>query len=101
MHSEGEQVTLRAVSPQLYNYITEILEESNIHQYDFEASTIEIDNGLQVFIQYGENFSQSQSAFFTFTEINQLDEKIKSFVEEIAEACKEVMIADYFKMMKM
>lgn len=101
MNSEGEQQALRAVSPKLYNYITEILEESNIHPYDIQTSTIKTDEGLQVFVQYGENFKQSQSSFFSFETINNLDSEINDFTKEIADACKEAMIADYFKMMKM
>lgn len=101
MNSEGEQQALRAVSPKLYNYITEILEESNIHPYDIQTSTIKTDEGLQVFVQYGENFKQSQSSFFSFETINNLDSQINDFTKEIADACKKAMIADYFKMMKM
>lgn len=101
MGSEGEQQALRAVSPKLFRYITEVLDESNIHPYDIQASTIKTDAGLQVFIQYGENFKQSQSQLFSYESIERLDNEVHEFVTEIAASCKETMIADYFKMMKM
>ena len=101
MESEEKQKALRVVSPKLFNYITKILEEANIHPYDIQASSIKTKNGLQVFIQYGENFTQSQSAYFSFKSVEMLDDEIFHFVKEIAESCKETMIADYFKMMKM
>jgi len=101
MSTEGKQRTLRAVSPELYHYITEKLAEDNIHQYDIQASTIETADGLQVFVQYGENFTQSQSQFFSHESIKKGNQEIEAFTDEIAEACKETMIADYFKMVKM
>lgn len=101
MGSEGEQQALRAVAPKLFHYITEILDESNIHPYDIQASTIKTDVGLQVFIQYGENFKQSQSQLFSYESVDKLDDEVHVFIKEIADACKETMIADYFKMMKM
>lgn len=101
MDSQGEQRALRAVSPKLFRYISETLEEGNIHPYDIQASSVEKEDGLQVFIQYGDNFTQSKSAYFSYQSIEKLDKEIETFIKEIAEACKQTMIADYFKMMKM
>src|SRR5690625_6412968 len=101
MSTEGRQRTLRAVSPELYHYITEKLAEDKIHQYDIQASTIETADGLQVFVQYGENFTQSQAQFFAHEAIKKGNQEIAACTDEIAEACKETMIADYFKMVKM
>lgn len=101
MGSQGEQKELRAVSPKLFRYISETLEVSNIHPYDIQATAVEKEDGLQVFIQYGNNFNHSKSDYFTHQAIEKRNEEIDAFIKVIAEACKQTMIADYFKMMKM
>src|SRR5699024_9093460 len=101
MSTEGKQRTLRAVSPELYHYITEKLADENIHQYDIQSSTVETGDGQQVFVHTGENSKQSQSQFFSHESIKRGNQEIEACTDEIAEACKETMIADYFKMVKM
>lgn len=99
--SQEKEWILRAVSPELFEHITAELEKSNIHPNDIQANAIKKDDGLDVTVRFGDNFGQTRSQFFAYADINSNHESINTFANDIAEACREVMIADYFKMMKM
>ncbi|HLQ71726.1 MAG TPA: hypothetical protein VK142_07970 [Bacillota bacterium] len=96
-----KQRMLRAVSPDLFNVIISELEKYNIHLNDIQANVIIKEDGLDVIVLFGEHFNQTKSRFFTHESIESQFEDIQRFAYDIAEACREVMIADYFKMMKM
>lgn len=96
-----QEVSLRIVLPDLYKDIVDKLKEQHIHAYDIQASAVKKENGFEVFIRFGEGFTQKQSQYFTYEAIEKTDQAITNFVEGIGKACKEIMIADYFKMMKM
>lgn len=99
--SQEKQMMLRAVAPSLFNSIISGLANYNIHLNDVQANAIKKEDGLDVTVLFGEHFNQYKSHFFTYDDINSdEDDEIKRFVNDIAEACKEVMIADYFKMIK-
>ncbi|GGA81650.1 hypothetical protein [Ornithinibacillus halotolerans] len=90
--------SLRFLSPKLYNYITDILQETyNIHSYDLQMDAEQKEDGLQVIIRYGETFSHKQANFFTHEQIDNLSNEILDFVNKTGEACTEVLIDDYFK----
>src|SRR5699024_7820567 len=99
--SHEKQRMLRAVSPDLFDEITSELEKYNIHLNDIQANVIKKEDGLEVIVLFGENFNQPRSQFFTNESVEAQYDDIQRFAYDIAEVCKEVMIADYFKMMKM
>lgn len=99
--SHEKQWMLRAVSPDLFDKIISELEKYHIHLNDIQANVIKKEDGLEVIVLFGENFNQSKSRFFTNETVENQYEDIQRFAYDIAEACREVMIADYFKMMKM
>ncbi|MBP2258534.1 hypothetical protein [Virgibacillus alimentarius] len=105
MNAEKKQASsermMRIVSPNLYNHVTAELEKMNIHSYDIEANVIEEDSGLQVIVRFGEGFTQERSQLFSYDTVTALDKDIDTFIKSIGEDCKQIMIADYFKMMKM
>lgn len=98
--SQEKEWMLRAVSPDLFKKVTSDLEKYNIHLNDIQANAVKKDDGLDVIILFGESFNQFKSHFFTYDEIDSNDVKVSQFINEVAEACKDIMIADYFKMMK-
>lgn len=99
--SHEKQQMLRAVAPHLFEQITTELELYNIHLNDIQANVVKKDEGLHVIVLFGENFTQSKSHFFSSAKDDVNEIEMKQFAHKIAEACREIMVADYFKMMKM
>jgi len=92
---------LRIVSPKLYNYLTTRFEEDfNIHPYDMQLEGIENEKGVFLLLKFGDNYAHVIEEFFSFPTIDEAGEELENFVKESGEACKEIMIADYFKMME-
>lgn len=97
-----KQVSLRVILPNLYNYMTAELESRfNLHPYDFQVSAMKEVGGYNIIIQFGDGFAHNHTEFFSYETIQKTDSEIDKVIEKIGESCKEVMIADYFKMMKM
>lgn len=92
---------LRVMLPTFYNYLIMELEKECIHAYDIQANAVESKTGYVIHIFYGQGFTQTSSNFFSHSSIENVDESVKEYIKTIAEKCKQVMIADYFKMMKM
>ncbi|WP_188205551.1 hypothetical protein [Alkalibacillus aidingensis] len=92
--------SLISVSPKLNREIVSRLEEQyHIHSYDIQANAIKKENGIHILIYFGEHFTHKEDAFFTYEQINQISDEIKEFIEKTGEACKQVLIDDYYKMM--
>lgn len=97
----GKEQSLRVILPELYNFVTDELERlHNIHPYDIQIYTIEETTGYQLIFYFGEGYSHQDSHSFSKNSIEKMDKEITDFIEIFGESCKEVMIADYFKMMK-
>lgn len=100
----GEKKTtkpLQIIDPKLYRYIVEELNDRhNIHSYDTEILATKEDSGLTIIIKYGENFTHSKEELFIYETLKNRGDDFIKFVHEVADECKEVMIAEYFKMMK-
>ncbi|WP_096270212.1 hypothetical protein [Paucisalibacillus globulus] len=96
--TEIKQKSLRIVSPKLYNYIIQELEDKhNIHSYDIQIDASIMDEGMEITIRFGETFSNKESKFFPHKEIAEISDDIREFVAKTGEACTEVLIDDYFK----
>ncbi|MFD1360502.1 hypothetical protein [Lentibacillus salinarum] len=92
---------LRLVLPNLYQTITDILEKQhNIHPYDLQVKAIPESSGYTIIVYFGDSFNHQKYQTFSNEAIQSIDSEIVSFIEETGNACKEVMIADYFKMMR-
>lgn len=93
--------SLRVIDPKLFKYIVhELNERHNIHSYDIETLAEKEAAGLNLTIRYGENYSHSKEAFFAYDTLKERADDLNDFIHEVADNCKEVMVADYFKMMK-
>ncbi|WP_019378444.1 hypothetical protein [Virgibacillus halodenitrificans] len=101
MESSTQQ-PLRILMPELYQYIIEYLEEQhNIHSYDIQVFGMKQKVGLQLSFAFGEDYSHQEKKTFSLEQFHNKEKDIKPFIEEFGEKCKETMIADYYKMMKM
>ncbi|MFC3040630.1 hypothetical protein ACFOGI_10265 [Virgibacillus xinjiangensis] len=99
--TEKKAKFLRVLSPKLYRFLTSQLEEQfHIHSYDIQLEGIQEENGILVILQYGEGFTHVEEEVFSMDEIEQEGEDLQDFVQRTGEACREVMIADYYKMVK-
>ncbi|MCJ0931074.1 hypothetical protein [Virgibacillus halodenitrificans] len=96
------QQPLRILLPELYQYIIEYLEEQhNIHSYDIQVFVMNQHDGYQLSFAFGEDYSHQEKITLTLKQIQNKEDNIKPFIKEFGEKCKETMIADYYKMMKM
>jgi hypothetical protein len=95
---ETKVKSLRLVSPRLYTYITNELQQThNIQTYDLQIDALVKDKGMEITIRYGETFSHKETSFFTYEQIDEVSSEIKEFIAKIGEDCTKVMIDDYFK----
>lgn len=92
--------TLRIIAPKLYEFITNELEKENIHSYDVQMKALQKEEGIHVFLWYGEKYNNQADAFFSHQVVEELGEEIEEFIKNVAESCKEIMLNEYFKMMK-
>jgi len=92
--------SLRAVSPKLHLLIMSELESKyNIQPYDVQAEAIKKDKGIQVLLKFGERFTHQEEQYFPFSQIRKESKVLDAFIQSSGEACKEVMIQDYYRMM--
>ncbi|GAA0444652.1 hypothetical protein GCM10008983_22580 [Lentibacillus halophilus] len=99
--ASGNERSLRIILPELYHFITTELENRyNIHKYDIQANAIKEESGYKVILYYGDGFAHQMSRSLTNDVLHNKREALTEFLEEAGESCKEVMIADYFRMMK-
>lgn len=91
---------IRIIFPKLYKHIASELEEIHIHPYDIQANIQGEGSSYRVILHYGDGFAHTESQLFTAAAIDQLNQELTAFIKETGETIKQVMIADYFKMMK-
>ncbi|SFD77437.1 hypothetical protein SAMN05216238_10429 [Lentibacillus persicus] len=92
---------MRVILPQLHHQIAEQLEEQhNIHPYDIQTKVIPVDAGYEVIVYFGDSFAHREAAYFSVEAIEKNGGELSGFIEKIGDTCKEVMIADYYKMMR-
>ncbi|MFD2760803.1 hypothetical protein [Lentibacillus juripiscarius] len=105
LHSEqastGKERSLRVILPELYSFITTELEDRyNIHPYDIQANAVKEASGYKIILYYGDNYAHQKAQSFSVKSLQSFDTELTAFIEEVGESCKEVMIADYYRMMK-
>lgn len=98
--TEMMEQSLRAVSPTFYRYLVSAFESFHIHPYDIQANAIIQGDEVEVILRFGEDFHQTERRAFTLDTIEKGSQDITDFIKETGEVCKNVLIADYYKMMK-
>jgi hypothetical protein len=91
---------LRFGAPELYNKMVETFSAYHLHPHDVHATLVKSENGLAVTLNFTADFSQSLSANFSLEQAADPDEAVSRFFEGVAERCKGLLIADYYRMLK-
>ncbi|WP_453991753.1 hypothetical protein [Bacillus nitroreducens] len=96
-----EEKLLRFVAPALYQKMVETFLAHNIHSYDIYATVVKQENGYELTLRFSQSFSQSVTTFVSFEQAKNPDAEIETFFKETAEKCKNQLISDYYKMIKL
>lgn len=100
-NEQRTRVLLRIENPDLHQLIADIFYDAhNLHPQDFQADVIVEETGYHLRIKYGEQFRVESEVFLTFTDIENESEELISFIKKTANTCQEIMVKDYFRMMK-
>ncbi|WP_138417515.1 hypothetical protein [Aquibacillus sediminis] len=103
MENQSKQTNrqlLRVAYPETYGLLMAELSKHHIHAYDVQATAKKVDQYVEIQVRFGEDFSKEQTQTFREKEIKQKSEEITNFFKQVGETCKEILIADYFKMVK-
>ncbi|KWZ78736.1 hypothetical protein [Heyndrickxia coagulans] len=95
-----QEKPLFSVPPPLYHTFMQTFELHHIHLYDADPAGVEKENGIEVVLRYGDRFQHETRKCFSFSDIENKAPEVAEFFKQAAESCKEVLIADYYKMMK-
>ncbi|MFS0862905.1 hypothetical protein [Fredinandcohnia sp. 179-A 10B2 NHS] len=95
-----EEKLLRFAAPSLYQKMVDVFSKYNIHSYDIHATVVKQTDGYEVKLRFSQSFSQTVSTFVSFEQATEPDEEVATFFKETAETCKNQLISDYYKMIK-
>ena len=101
MNAHDVSVPLFIIEPKLDGNLKKIMAEKHIHPYELEAYGTKNEDGIEVTIIYGLTDQQTVTAFFTHEAIETDGPAISKFFSETVEKCKESLIADYYKMIRL
>jgi hypothetical protein len=90
---------LRFVKPEYYRMLLRELEVYHLHPFDVHASAIAAEDELTIVIRYGDRAVWKCQSLLG-EDANAAEGAIADFFRETAEDCKNTLIADYYKMMK-
>jgi len=96
-----EEKMLRFAAPNLYKKMVETFLAYNIHSYDIYATVVKQEKGFELTLRFSESFSQAVTGFVSFEQAENPDEEVTSFFKETAEKCKNQLISDYYRMIKL
>lgn len=92
---------LRFTAPALYSHMVEVFSNYHIHPHDVHAISTKNEIGLEVTLRFSNDFSEIESKQFSSEQADNPDDEVKRFFEEAAKKCKSLLIADYYKMIKL
>lgn len=95
-----KEIPLRFYNTDLYQILLNQLTHFHIHPHDMEASVQRKESKYTVILRFGEEFSHEQTKDFIDEDFIHGKENIIEFFFISAKQCKEVMIGDYYQMMK-
>lgn len=90
---------LRLVAPEVYEALMETLADLHLHPYDVKADAVKKANGLLLIISYGQGFSQTESHFFSYGSLEQMNDDVTAFFNIIKDSCQKALMYDYFETM--
>ncbi len=96
--------SLRVVNSDLYDWISERLEENRVHPYDVwlrvEEEADSVDGNIYLKAIYGDNFEHVFEKELALEELTAGSEQVAQFITEFLAACEEGLILDYRKFMQ-
>ncbi|PWU66721.1 MULTISPECIES: hypothetical protein [Gracilibacillus] len=92
---------LVSFSPFLYQQLLDTIQKENLHSFDIDAHVIKGNHHIEIEIYFGENFQHVTKQSFPVKILEERDQDYLNFCTKIGQTCKETMIQDYFKMMKL
>lgn len=95
-----KEESLRIAAPNVYRRMIDTFEKYNIHPYDAHGTVIKKQEGLEITLRLS-NFTEIAKSEISFEQAQQPDEELSCFFEQAAEKCKNQLITDYFKMIKL
>lgn len=97
----NQELSLRIAAPKLYEKMTEVFARYHIHPYDAQGTVKKNSRGLDVNLRFASAHTPSMTIHINMDQAKKPDEDVTRFFEQAAEKCKEQLVADYFKMIKM
>lgn len=96
-----KEQSLRIAAPNVYKKMIETFEKYNIHSYDAQGTVIKTQEGLEITLRLSNHYTKIAQTKISFDQAQQPDEELSYFFEQAAEKCKNQLITDYFKMIKL
>lgn len=96
-----EEESLRIRAPRVYARMIETFSKYNLHPYDAEATVIQNDNGLDISVKLAGSLTNLGSKHISMKQAEEPDDEVNAFFETSAEECKNLLIKNYFKMIKL
>ncbi|MBP2239682.1 hypothetical protein J2Z40_000235 [Cytobacillus eiseniae] len=100
-HQLQREESLRIAAPAVYKKMVEIFEQYHIHPYDMQGIVLRKNDGLEITLRLSHNYAELSSTHISFDQVKKPDSKITQFFEQAAERCKDQLITDYYKMIKL
>ncbi|MBO0961727.1 hypothetical protein J1P26_18645 [Neobacillus sp. MM2021_6] len=96
-----EEKLLRFAAPALYQKMSDIFSDLNIHPFDIHGTVTKSENGYELTLRFSPSFSQSVTTMVSYEQALNPDDEVVRFFEEAAEKCKSQLISEYYKMIKL
>lgn len=97
----NEEESLRFTAPKVYDQMVETFSKHKIHPFDTEATVVQKDGRMAISIKLAGGASELASTTISLNQAKEPDEEVVSFFETSAEECKNLLIKNYFKMIKL
>lgn len=96
-----EEESLRIAAPNVYERMIETFSKHNLHPYDTEGTVIKKEDGFDISLRLAGSSTSVGTKHISLTQAEKPDEEVTNFFETSAEECKNLLIKNYFKMIKL
>lgn len=93
--------SLRVEAPAVYDRMIETFSRYNIHPYDAQGAVIKKEEGIEIVLKFSNGFSKTVQTHISADQAKNPDDEVTLFFERAADECKNQLIADYYKMIKL
>lgn len=96
-----EEESLRIGAPRLYERMMEAFSKHRIHPFDTEGKVVKKKDRIHITLTLAGSTSPLATKEFTLQQAKEPDQEVISFFEGTAEECKNLLIKNYYKMIKL